>query len=117
MGGGRAFMRGRGGRGGLHDAGMRRGRGFSREPPERFKGGWVAGPPGRGGPVARGRNIFPKEQHRGRGGRVNNLFKRFQAQHSTNWASLKVICSMTDLTRSNLEEKGYRGQGQGHEAG
>ena len=44
--GGRAFMRGRGGRGGLHDAGMRRGRGFSREPPERFKGGWVAGPPG-----------------------------------------------------------------------
>ena len=36
---------------------------------------------GRGGPVARGRNIFPKEQHRGRGGRVNNLFKRFQAQH------------------------------------
>ena len=44
--GGRAFMRGRGGRGGLVDAGMRRGRGFSREPPERFKGGWVAGPPG-----------------------------------------------------------------------
>ena len=31
--------------------------------------------------MARGRNIFPKEQHRGRGGRVNNLFKRFQAQH------------------------------------
>ena len=36
---------------------------------------------GRGGPVARGRNIFPKEERRGRGGRVNNLFKRFQAQH------------------------------------
>merc|ERR1711936_1123409 len=31
--------------------------------------------------VARGRNIFPKEERRGRGGRVNNLFKRFQAQH------------------------------------
>ena len=35
--GGRAFMRGRGGRGGLMDAGMRRAR---LEPPERV-GGWL----------------------------------------------------------------------------
>ena len=76
--GGRRFM-GRGGRGGLADlASSRLGARSPPRPPERFKGGWVAGS-GRGGPVARGRNVFPAQEKRGK--RVNNLFKRFQAQH------------------------------------
>lgn len=82
--GGRAFIGGRrGGRGGLSDIGNRRDR--DNRVPDKFKGGWANGPrggvAGAKGPVARGRNIFPAEEKRGRGRRVNNLFKRFQAQH------------------------------------
>ena len=110
--GGRAFMGGRGGRGGLTDAGgggRGGGRDRNRNPvPERFRGGWANGPPSRGGPVARGRNVFPQEE-RGRRGkpRVNNLFKRFQAQHRD-----KLGPPEGDLLYDGFEPRRRRGEGR-----
>ena len=70
------------------DRGKYRGRGRGRVRGFRGRGGYRGDfvPRGRGKPyIAKGRNIFPQDEERGRGrGRVNNLYKRFMQQHKPN---------------------------------